>query len=186
VVYFASCDANGLHYIRSRRFRDNKLPVCVTVLHGSHEWGRQGMGKWPETYDDVSLDFRERYTAEHCDFVAAPSQYILDWARNNGWRLPPEDRVRVLALPFFPEVDLSRAKTDPGHTFERLVFFGRLDMRKGIDLFVEGLIRLHGAGGLKSIREIVLLGASGLNPYGSAEDTVERLRSQIPDVRVAS
>ena len=185
VVYFADWEANGLHIVRSRRFTPNKLPVCVTVLHGGSKWSRQGMATWPETYDDLALDFHERYTIEHSDFIAAPSQFILDWARDNGWALPASGSAGALGLPMLPEPDLAPV-TAPAAAFDRMVFFGRLDTCKGIDLFVESVVALNARDCLKSVKEIVLLGGAGQNIYGSTENVVQRLQSQITPIHVTA
>ncbi len=186
VVYFADWEANGLHYVRQRRFVANEVPACVTVLHGSSKWNRWGMQLWPESTEELALDFQERYAVEHSDFVAAPSQYIVSWAQDDGWVLPPSDRVQVLGLPFLPNPDLLEQLGPSSQTFDRIAFFGRQDTCKGIDLFVESLIGLSNGRGLESIREIVLLGAIGQNVYGSRDDIVGRLRSHIPGVGIAA
>jgi len=71
IVYFADWEANGFHVTQSRLFLSSRSPVFVTILHGSSAWHREGMQQWPGSYEDLTIDFRERYTAEHSDFVAA-------------------------------------------------------------------------------------------------------------------
>lgn len=184
VVYFADWEGNGFHFARKRRFMENKLPVIVTVLHGNTRWNRQGMRLWPSSYDDVSQDFRESYVARHSDFVVSPSHYMLDWASKNRWVLPPAERVRALAYPFIPTHHFPASATAPAATFERLVFYGRLDMRKGIDLFVNSLIALQGKPCLQSIKEIVLLGSRGHNIYGEPDDIARLLKEEFPNKHV--
>ena len=185
IVYFADWEANGLHVVRNRRFVANKLPVCVTVLHGGSNWTRQGMRTWPETYHDLSLDFQERYTLEHSDFIAAPSRFIEDWARDNGWTLPLQEQGTALGLPLMYEPNPNKAGA-LSERFDRIVFFGRLDTAKGIDLFVESLVRLNDKNCLTALKEIVLLGSAGQNIYGSVDDIVQRVHREISQVTVTT
>jgi glycosyltransferase involved in cell wall biosynthesis len=184
IVYFADWQGHGFHFVRKRRFMENKLPAAVTVLHGNTKWNRQGMRGWPSSYEDMAQDFLESYVPQHSDFVVSPSQYMLDWAKHNGWVLPPEDRVRVLPYPFIPAHEFPASTTEAGHKFERLVFFGRLDTRKGIDLFVNSLIALQGKPCLQSLKEVVLLGARGDNLYGEPEDIARLLQDELGDIKV--
>ncbi len=185
VIYFADWEANGLHFVRNRRFVANKLPVCITVLHGGTKWKRQAVGTWPESYDDLSLDFQERYTIEHSDFIVARSQFILDWGERNGWMLPPQGHVKALGLPVLLESDLAPDESS-AEAFDRIVYFGRIDTSKGIDLFIESLVTLNDRNCLTSIKEIVLLGAAGENIYGSTDEVVQRLQNEIPHAHVAA
>src|SRR5690606_18524647 len=111
------------------------------------------------------------YVARHSDFVAAPSAYMRDWVRGQGWVLPPDERVRVLGYPFLPgELPAATAPTAP--CFKRLVFFGRLETRKGIELFVDALriVRKERPSALQALEEIVFLGKTGVHRYGSPQD----------------
>ncbi|MDQ2713369.1 MAG: glycosyltransferase [Chloroflexota bacterium] len=179
VVYFADWGANGFHFVRSRRYKPQSRPEVVTVLHGSTKWSRQGEGCWAADREDLAQDFRESYVARYSDFVASPSSYMLDWARDNRWMLPPEERSQALGNPFLPDMTLSRIEVEPAHAFERLVFYGRLDKRKGIDLFIGALGALRGKPCMQSIKEIVLLGGRGYNVYKEPDDLVRLLQTAV-------
>lgn len=182
VIYFADWQAAGVSFVRSQRFKDGYHPVTVTVLHSSSRWLREAMRTLPSSYEEQWLDFSESYLARHSDFVVSPSRYLLKWAQDNGWQLPPEERLRVLGLPFFPPVLPTvqpLAVEQAGDTFKRIVFFGRLEARKGIDLFVEALGKLRGKPCLAGIQEIVLLGSAASNPYGEASDIIRALQAKV-------
>lgn len=168
IVYYADWRANGFHQVRARRYIANKLPVTVTVLHGNSEWHRQGMYHWPTDYDTVAQDFAERYVAQHSDFVAAPSRYMLQWAEQHHWKLPPTNRVVALGYPFFPKSSNLDQNVQHGAKFKRIVFFSRLETRKGFDIFVKSLLALQNNPCLKDIEEIVLLGNEGTHIFSDS------------------
>jgi glycosyltransferase involved in cell wall biosynthesis len=189
IVYFADWEANGFHVTQSRRFHSSRSPVVVTILHGSSAWHREGMQQWPGSYEDLTIDFRERYTAEHSDFVAAPSNYMIEWARKNGWALPPDNHVRALKLPYIPQTLSVDRTTEPvtqtAKAFERVIFFGgHLDTRKGIDLFVYALEKLADRPCMKPVKEVALLGPGGPNEFGTPEQIAEHLRKELSGVKV--
>jgi len=161
VVYFAYWANVAFHTVRARRLSRRPAPTCVTVLHGPNNWIRLADRRYPQIPDDLNLEFLERYSARHSDFVIAPSQHILDWARSDGWEF--EREPEVLGLPFRPDALDERDRTATGgraQELRRLVYFGRLEPRKGYDLFVAALRQLKAESPevLRRLDQIVLLG----------------------------
>jgi glycosyltransferase involved in cell wall biosynthesis len=175
VVYLQENGATGFHLVRSRRFNATKLPVTVTMMHGSRDWVLETMEIVPDSgYYDLSISFMEQYGIQYSDFVLSNSQYLLDWVIQRGWKLP--DRVHVMGLPFLPEHAFQNYYTHPAASFSRLIFFGRLETRKGFELFIETLLYLLSKEkspaktkiSLYGIQEIVLLGREDVHRYGTA------------------
>jgi glycosyltransferase involved in cell wall biosynthesis len=185
VIYMADFLANGLITARVRRFRPTHSPVLVTVLHGCSEWHRQGQYLWPSASDEVELDFNERYVAQHSDLVAAPSHYAIEWALHNSWRLPAARQV--LGYPFIPapELPTPNAPALTGSAFCRLIYFGRIETRKGFDLLLESLIEMAADPDdlalLSTIEEVVILGQKGVHGYGTIENAAQRF-SRVLDL----
>lgn len=184
VVYCIDWDAAGTHLVRSRRFNERRGPVVVNILLGCTKWRREGFRTPPYFEDDLWLDYSERYVVQHSDYVASPSRYMLQWVQDNGWVLPDGDRVRVLGMPLLPtefstdEERLASPDELKGR-FERIVFFGRLESRQGIDLFVSALIKLRGKPCMQGIKEVVLLGSAGPNPYGTPDEIANLLEAEF-------
>lgn len=110
----------------------------VLLMHGSSLWQRQGMQELPKRgLPDMQLDHIEASAARRADEVVAPSRHMLDWAGANGWTFEGTTRV----LPYMLD------GIEPGRQvpFNRrhLVFFGRLETRKGLELLVAALDRLR-------------------------------------------
>ncbi|MDQ7033858.1 MAG: glycosyltransferase [Anaerolineae bacterium] len=151
--------------MRTLRFQPKKM-VIASVTHSNSKWHRMGMRHLPDSVDEaLALDFAERYTVQHSDIVLSPSQYMLDWLQEWGWQLPQEQHV--LGLPSLPvQNDMPKTELLP---ISRLIFFGRIETRKGIELFIEAILQLFDTSPelFAAIQEIVILGKEGENRLGS-------------------
>jgi len=123
------------------------LAFCDTTLavitHSGTGWILQANRWFPRGPADLALMHMEQQAAELADAVVSPSCYLTKWMREAGWNLPEDTAM----IPYFlggPE--LLRAQ-QPSPLPERqplslaphLVFFGRLEERKGINIFLAAL-----------------------------------------------
>jgi glycosyltransferase involved in cell wall biosynthesis len=120
--------------------------TIVSHLHGNSEWVRRHNRHIPNL-DALETEAIERSQIENSDFVFAPSEYLLDWCRRAGWKLPPGGKLNWI-LPQWVEAGhvptdgpLTTRAITPGQV-RRLIFFGRQERRKGIEIFVEAIRRL--------------------------------------------
>ena len=156
VVYFQDWGNLAFHTVRQKRFTTSRMPTCVTVLHGASTWDRLGSRERPTIPADLNLEFQERYSAEHSDFVVAPSRHLVDYVEREGWKFhrTPE----AIGLPISPH----HSPDIPPHAGEisRIVLFGRIQKLKGYDIFAKALLRLAQTwpDALRRVDEIVLLG----------------------------
>lgn len=100
--------------------------------------------KYPKDRYAVDLGEFERRTAEMADVVVAPSEYILEYYRSRGWSTPPHSFVIPNIVKSEP-LDHQRSSTGEVQPITELVFFGRLEERKGTRLFVQVLEHLYSA-----------------------------------------
>lgn len=121
--------------------------IWVTC-HAPSLWSRRGN---LAACDDIAFHVRdrlERGSVEHCDHLISPSRYMLDWLRAQGWSLP----ARTSVIPnLLPHNGAAAKAADPGPlpatwkgTPKELVFFGRLEPRKGLQIFCDAIERLVG------------------------------------------
>lgn len=112
---------------------------CVGV-HSPTLWLREGMGELA-TAEDLEVDFMERESVALADVLWSPSQHMLDWMAREGWRPPRRTVLRPYVV-----LDADRTAAAPSTRVQEIVFFGRLETRKGLDLFCNALDRLvrHG------------------------------------------
>jgi len=109
--------------------------LCVGA-HSPVMWCHEGMNDLAD-HDAIEVDFMERQSVALADVLWTPSQHMRDWLTREGWALPE----RVLHLPYIL-LDLDKARGRAARPGAHLVFFGRLETRKGLDLFCDALDRL--------------------------------------------
>ena len=108
--------------------------VCVGV-HSPSLWHKEGMHEPVSSVDDLEIDFMERESAARADVVWFPSRHMARWVQDQGWRLPSRRIVRqyVVSDGRAPGADRS------ARPVSELCFFGRLETRKGLDVFCDAL-----------------------------------------------
>lgn len=175
IVYLQDWYNVGFHALRQRRYRDVRLPVAVTVLHGASQWERTGNQRFPEVPHDLNIDYLERYAARHSDVVISPSRTMIDHVRAHGWSLADE-QITVIGLPYFPPMfvaPLASAAT------RKLIYYGQLETRKGFEMFVSALMEVSRQRPelASALEKVVFLGANGINQYdGNLQPVWDDLR----------
>ncbi|KAF2078164.1 hypothetical protein CYY_000548 [Polysphondylium violaceum] len=109
--------------------------------HGPHLWERTANSANLDDGKHFEVDYLERKSVEYSDWLISPSQYMLNWMKYNRWQLPNNSYVHQNLLPgqnqqeFFVEQNLESQR----HDFNEIIFFGRLESRKGLDIFMKAL-----------------------------------------------
>ena len=117
--------------------------TLIHHVHGPTEWLLEANRSVELDSVEAVLCHMERTSAELADVVVGPSSYLVDWMERRGWKLPE----RRATIPYFTaaHVDALDAPLQPDRDdapLTELVFFGRLEERKGVRVFVESLNRL--------------------------------------------
>lgn len=154
IVYFQDWGNTAFHLVRQRRYSSETHPICVTVLHGPSEWNLSSNGKYPQLPADLHLSYVERYAAAHSDFAVSPTRYMAEHLKSLGWKFPGE--VEVLGLPM-PKPE-SCPECIASAPLRKIVYFARIEERKGIRLFVNALELMALA--RKARPDVILLGAA--------------------------
>jgi glycosyltransferase involved in cell wall biosynthesis/GT2 family glycosyltransferase len=137
--------------------------ALVCQLHSPTLWHHAHSGEFLEDVRLLETDWMERQSAEGADVAAAPSRYLLDEVAAQGWRLPGGGVVLPNMLPAsFP------AAAPPAGPIpvEELVFFGRLEARKGLALFCRAVAALEARG--EGPARVTFLGKVGQMDGGHA------------------
>src|SRR5436190_7287902 len=115
--------------------------LFVVFCHGTRRYVMDMSGNLAvkDLRNLLAVTVLERLQVELADAIVSPSAYLLGWMRGEGWRVPERTRV----IPYFtrstatgeppPAVDTDTARV------RRLAFFGRLDEKKGLRLFADGV-----------------------------------------------
>jgi glycosyltransferase involved in cell wall biosynthesis len=135
--------------------------TLVTGVHSPSQWVLEANRAPFLTGQEFADDHIERAGVAMSDVVISPSAYLLDWTRSQGWELP--DRVFVQQYVGSRATRREGADVDAGGSrpvdgpIEEIVFFGRLEVRKGLVLFCDALDLLAEEGALPGI-SIAFLG----------------------------
>jgi glycosyltransferase involved in cell wall biosynthesis len=169
LVEFGEWGALGFRCVQAKRagvaFGDIRLMVR---LHSSSQWMREGNRQWLADPNDVEVDYCERYAFEHADVQLSPSRYMFAYARQIGWDVRPD--AQVIAYPY-PEAEF-QPSGPPQATTPELVFFGRLETRKGLEVFVQAVQHLD------PHVKVTFLGR--VNMLGDGKTALEYIRENLP------
>ncbi|MCT4565414.1 MAG: glycosyltransferase [Maledivibacter sp.] len=138
-VHFQEWKANGFHTIQGKKNHDNFQNTQLTVtMHSSTQWINQGMHWWNNRpTSDTKLEWCERYCCKNCDLLISPSKHMFDWAKVNGWELNENRSI----IPYCFQNHL-RTSLDKNLDLKHLIFFGRLETRKGLEIFCDSVVYL--------------------------------------------
>src|SRR5262249_9068554 len=115
---------------------------CIGT-HSPTAWIKQANSEFYSHPRDLELDFMERQSVAFADIIISPCQYMLRWMIEQGFKLPERSFVQQNILPANAR---GNTPADTGSSVNQpvseLVFFGRLETRKGIELFCDALDRV--------------------------------------------
>lgn len=163
IIHFQ--DTGGLGYFcfmaKEQGLSFLRTTLCVT-LHGPREWVLEATGMKPLSEKLLFEMDAEKKSIELADVLISPSQHILNWIIRRKWKIPSETYVE----PNLVTVRKFGRKKSPD--FNHLIFFGRLETRKGIELFCDSLKLLPRA--IQERLRISFLGMPGQVGASTAED----------------
>ncbi|MCC5835410.1 MAG: glycosyltransferase [Opitutales bacterium] len=175
IVYFQDLNGDGFvsHQARNTGLAFSKT-VFTTMINGPARWAREGMKCFTENEVDESLlEFIESYPVSHTDIVSAPSNYAFEYIEHDaGWKMTSERRTCPYMLDIGSANERSTSNTT-GQPHPRIVFFGRLETRKGIHLFLAALDLLAKENYFgQQVPEIIFIGNHSETPSGSSKEVI--------------
>ncbi len=144
IIHFPECQGLGFYSLLAKRqglaFKDITFVVSA---HGPTFWVKEGSQDYIRNLGELEIDYMERESIAAADIVTSPSQYLLRWMQENGWELPARTYVAPYVLPqgLLSEVPAPHPRRNDIH---EIVFFGRLEIRKGLKLFCDAVDQLSG------------------------------------------
>ena len=112
--------------------------------HGPTLWVAEGNRQLLSTERELGWVFMERRSVELADTVISSSSDLLRWMRASGYAVPARSFVWPTPSPT-PDTTseaVAGRETRDGATLEEVVFFGRLEPREGLVLFIDAIDRL--------------------------------------------
>jgi glycosyltransferase involved in cell wall biosynthesis/Tfp pilus assembly protein PilF len=161
VIHFPECEAPGYHTLVAKQqgLAFGRSAICVG-LHSMNAWVKTANQEFLSEVSDLGLDFMERQSVALADMVVSPSRYLLEWIAERGWQLPSKCFVQQYVLAQSARMAPPAAPAGAREITE-LVFFGRLETRKGVVLFCDALDRLP-ADAAKKIQAVSFLGRENI------------------------
>ncbi len=139
IIHFPECQGLGFYSLLAKRqglaFGTSTFVIST---HGPTLWVKEGSQDYLRNLGELEIDFMERTSVSAADIVVSPSQYLLSWMQENGWELPAQTYVAPYVLPEGVLADRSVQPRQRSQIHE-IVFFGRLEIRKGLKLFCDAL-----------------------------------------------
>ena len=131
----------------------------VTVCHSSTLWSAMGHASLPNSLTGLKIDFMERQSVRFSQHLVSPSAYFLQWMMQHQYIFPTtsgrgaeaESEVHVMRNPIVVSPNepgaaalaTPRDAQQPLLVVSEIVFFGRLEQRKGLDIFLDAIDALQ-------------------------------------------
>ncbi|WP_185981919.1 glycosyltransferase [Skermania sp. ID1734] len=141
VVHFHDWRGAGFFSVYGRRSGHSLANTRIVVTaHSPILWHKYNNYELLTDPEDIRTDYLERESVRLADELVSPSNYMIDWMRHQGWRLP--ERVTVRQNVFHNRTREARPLSISGTLqVDEIVFFGRLEVRKGLRLFCDAIDR---------------------------------------------
>lgn len=145
IIQFNDCLGDGYLCLAMARlglaFRNTHLLVG---LHSPSQWIFEINRTSPGWRATSAYNFAERFSVAHADLLWSPSHYLLDWAVSAGFEIADAHYVQQYALPARPTETTAQPSAQQPDRIREIVFFGRLEERKGLRLFCAALGQIDG------------------------------------------
>jgi len=142
IIHYPECNGHGFHTAlakhQGRGFANTTL--CVGA-HSSTRWIYESSGTGFTSTAHLAQDFMEEMSIRWADVCVSPSSYLVHWMSHQGWQLPDRTIAQQNIQPQTTRCADERTDGElPTITDVReLVFFGRLEARKGLPTFCDAL-----------------------------------------------
>jgi len=180
-VHFQDWQGNGAIAARVRHTgAAHQASRFIITAHGSSEWIREGMQEFPaDGREGLIDDALERAAVEFADTLVCPSQAMLAWLHAHGWKLPRD--TRVIPYVFAGLAPDTPPRAIPAGALKEIVFFGRLETRKGLEPFLDALELLAAADTTDSPRALTihLVGKPHTTSRGPALAAIDEARTRV-------
>ncbi|HEX8174960.1 MAG TPA: class I SAM-dependent methyltransferase [Pyrinomonadaceae bacterium] len=177
VVHFNDCTGEGSLCLAAKKLGlAFEQTLLVVALHSPSQWVLELNHRMPASLLLSVYNYAEHLSIKCADVLWSPSKYLTEWATQRGFELPDETFIQQYCLPSqrlreqdegpsaFPAVSYGRAAPP-----KEIVFFGRLEERKGLRLFCNAIHTLRQELAARNITVTFLGKAETCGGMGSLE-----------------
>jgi glycosyltransferase involved in cell wall biosynthesis len=182
VIHFVESVGHGFYsQLAKRQGLAFQSATMVVGVHSPRRWLTEAHGIPFDDPLEIGDEFLERRSIELADVVVSPSAHMLDWLEKHGVVLPARSYVQQYVTRFGRDPGPRRigeaASNGGGSKVRELVFFGRLEPRKGLPVFCDAL-DLLADGEYADLERITFLGRPvPFADVSSADYVLQRARS---------
>lgn len=134
VVHFNDYNGNGYYSCLAKRAGAALANTrIVTTVHGTKQWAAEADQEPLHSVEQYEQSFLEHAAIANSEICIGVSTHLLSWLRQQGVRLPEKT---YLHKNCHPHIEAGPRGTIPPRGLKRVIFFGRMDQRKGVDLFI--------------------------------------------------
>lgn len=155
----------------------------VTGVHSPTRWCMEANREPLDTLTGLADEHLEQVSVRRSDAVHSPSGYMLSYLRARGWELPARSFVQQYltsdAIRALREASPIEAGAHAEEDGVELVFFGRLEKRKGLVLFCNALDTLA-AEDAGPIASVTFMGSLVSIDGVSSSEYLDRRRERWP------
>jgi glycosyltransferase involved in cell wall biosynthesis/predicted O-methyltransferase YrrM len=178
LVLFQEFLGHGARALQARRSGHALAGMrAATTMHSCRQWIYEGMKRLPGGPGDLAVDHLEKESARLADAVIAPSHHMAGWAASR-WRL----ETGAVVIPYCYDASLAQPPAIVEHAgpFRHLVFFGRLETRKGLHLFCRALAKTPAL--RDHADQVTFLGKPSSVEGRPSEDFIASEMSAVPEI----
>jgi len=137
VIHFNDCCGEGNLVFAAKKlgiaFEDSLL---VLALHSPSRWVIDLNQTLPNAPVLAAYHYGERISMRGADVAWSPSRYLLDWIAQRDYELPPQTFLQQYVMPGERPSAPAYGRTSAP---KEIVFFGRLEERKGLRTFCNAI-----------------------------------------------
>ena len=142
VIHFPECNGKAFYTCLAKHqgLAFQSTAICIGT-HGNTKWVYEGHGTPFFSKFQLATYFMEMKSGQWCDVLVSPSYFLVHWMEHHGWTLPTRTYAQQNIQPYTARgEDEKRSEPFPQVAeIKELVFFGRLESRKGIVIFCDAL-----------------------------------------------
>lgn len=147
IVHFSEYRALGFYAIHAKKslgaFRDTAflLKVSSGTIHAHEANSNAGLA-----LPSAIHAYMEKFVCENADALIAPSRFIIDWMRRRRYDLARPLKIVEKNYMVPPAASGDGPAGGRRHPVRGLAFIGRVEKRKGIEIFCQAVARLGAQG----------------------------------------
>lgn len=174
-IIFQDWLANGFWSVRCKKNNnDFKDTILAVMCQSCTQWQNEGMKIIPDNVlYNQKLIWAEKETISNADHVIATSNHMLNWLYDNKYR--EKTHNDFVLYQTYHKIKKKKYRTKK---IKHLAFFGRLEKRKGLDIFIDSILSLDNDT-LSKIKKISFLGKHSFVDNISSKDILEQFQKKI-------